>query len=67
MVDTGQRKLIATLSYACLSLLLGFIGLFFDKLSGGEFIGAVQSAGAVVIAFVTLNIVGKVFGKDGSP
>jgi len=47
-------------------LLLGFIGLLLDKLSGSEFIGAVQATGAVVGTFVTLNIVGKVFGKDGS-
>ena len=65
MLEIGQRKLVATLSYACLSLLLGFAGLLLDKLSGGEFVSAVHATGAVVAAFVTLNVASKVFGKDG--
>ena len=66
MLEVGQRKLVATLSYACLSLLLGFAGLLLDKISGSEFVSAIQATGAVVATFVTLNIAGKIFGKDGS-
>lgn len=66
MLGIGQRKLVATLSYACLSLLLGFLGLLLDKITGGEFVSTVQATGAVVATFITLNIAGKVFGKDGS-
>ena len=67
MLEVGQRKLVATLSYACLSLLLGFAGLLLDKINGGEFVSTVQATGAVVATFVTLNIAGKIFGKDVAP
>jgi hypothetical protein len=63
--NIGQRKLVATLCYAVLSLGLGFAALLFDKLSGGEFVSTVQATGAVVAAFITFNIAGKVFGKGG--
>lgn len=66
MFEVGQRKLVATLSYAVCSLGLGFVALILDKLSGGEFVSTVQATGAVVAAFVTLNVAGKVFGKDTS-
>jgi len=65
MLEVGQRKLVATLSYTVCSLGLGFSALVLDKLSGGEFVSAVQAAGAVVAAFVTLNVAGKIFGKNG--
>ena len=67
MLEVGQRKLVATLAYACLSLLLGFCGLLLDKITGGEFVSTIQATGAVVATFVTLNIAGKIFGKDGAP
>lgn len=67
MLQIGQRKLIATLSYACLSLLLGFAGLLLDKVTGGEFVSTVQATGIVVSAFIGLNVAGKIFGKDESP
>ena len=65
-MQIGQRKLVATLSYTACSLGLGFAALLLDKLSGSEFISAVQASGAVVASFITLNIAGKIFGKDGS-
>ena len=64
--EVGQRKLIATLSHACLSLLLGFGALLLDKITGGEFVSTVQASGVVVVAFVTLNAAGKIFGKDNT-
>ena len=64
-IEVGQRKLIATLSYAILAFGLGFAALILDKVSGGEFVSISQAVGVVVAGFIGLNVAGKIFGKDG--
>ena len=66
-MQIGQRKLIATLSYAVLSLGLGFVALLLDKLSGGEFVSAIQATGFVVAGFIGMNVATHIFGKRDDP
>ena len=65
MPEIGQRKFTATAGATILVLGLSFWGLMVGKLTGGEFISAVNLAGLLVGGFCGINIAGHIFGKDG--
>ena len=67
MPDIGQRKFTATAGAAILILGLSFWSLMVDKLTGAEFVSAVDATCFLVGGFLGLNVAGKIFGKDGGP
>lgn len=65
-MQIGQRKFVATCSAAGVILGLSFAGLCYGKLTGPEFISAVNATCFLVGGFLGLNVVGK-FGRIGEP
>ena len=66
MATIGQRKFTATAGATILMLGLSFLGLLLGKLTGSEFISAVNVSGLLVGGFCGINIAGHIFGKDGT-
>ena len=67
MLEIGTRKLYATCCSAGGILIMSFSGLLLGKLTGPEFLSAVNATCFLVGGFMGLNVTGKVFGKTGEP
>ena len=67
MASIGQRKFIATAGATILMLGLSFLGLLLGKITGAEFISAINVSGLLVGGFCGINVAGKIFGKDDTP
>lgn len=67
MPDIGQRKFTATAGATVLILGLSFWSLMVGKLSGSEFVSAIDATCFLVGGFLGLNVAGKIFGKNGDP
>ena len=65
MPNIGQRKFVATSCVSALILGLSFLGLLWGKLSGSEFISAVNATCFLVGGFLGLNVTSKLVGKMG--
>lgn len=67
MLTVGKRKLIVTLSFTYFVLALCFWALMVGKLSGQEFLQAINVTGLLVGGYLGFNVAGKVIeGKKNA-